>query len=146
MGQERTRRCELLANELREAASELTRRLRAESAGEELSLPQMLVLARLHKEGPSTVADLARAEHVKAQSMGVTVASLEEEGLVARKIDPNDARRLNASLTEAGERSFLAGRAARQAWLRHAIEEHLDDAEQRRLLEAISLLKKVLGR
>jgi DNA-binding MarR family transcriptional regulator len=133
-----------LANELREFASELTRRLRAESAGE-LSMSQMSALARLYKVGPSTVADLARGEHVKPQSMGVTVASLEEEGLVTRTIDPSDGRRLNVSVTEAGREALLAGRAARQAWLSHALGESLDDAEQRHLLEAMSLLRKVLG-
>lgn len=144
MGLERTRRCERLANELRQLASELMRRLRAESAGE-LSLSQTSVLARLHKVGPSTVADLARGEHVKPQSMGVTVASLEEERLVTRKIDPNDGRRLNVSITGAGKKAFLAGRAARQAWLSNALGERLDDAEQKHLLEAMSLLRRVLG-
>ena len=108
-------------------------------------MSQTSVLARLHKMGPSSVADLARGEHVKPQSMGVTVAFLEEEGLVTRKIDPNDGRRLIVSISEAGKEAFLAGRAARQAWLSNALGERLDDAEQRHLLEAMTLLRKVLG-
>jgi DNA-binding MarR family transcriptional regulator len=71
-------------------------------------MSQMEVLARLHRAGPLTVADLARVEHITSQSMGTTVASLEDEGLVARTVDPNDARRWNASLTEAGKRPPLA--------------------------------------
>ena len=133
-----------MAAELRQVAVDLIRRLRAESADQQLSLSQTSVLVRLHKEGPSTVADLARAEHVKPQSMGTTVASLEEAGLVARKADATDGRRWNASLTEAGKRVLLSGRAARQAWLSRAIEERLSDGEQRRLAEAIALLRKVL--
>src|SRR6266478_9213942 len=109
MGSERSRRCELLANELREVASELTRRLRAESAGD-LSMSQTSVLARLHKVGPSTVADLARAEHVKPQSMGVTVGSLEEEGLVTRRIDPSDGRPMTTSFTSAVKAGVLTSR------------------------------------
>jgi DNA-binding MarR family transcriptional regulator len=77
--------------------------------------------------------------------MGATVASLEEEGLVARKVDPGDARRWNAFLTETGKRTFLAGRAARQAWLARALQERLDDAEVRRLADAVELLRKVLA-
>src|SRR5580658_5862422 len=92
------RRCEALASELREVASALVRRLRAESSGQVFSMSQMEVLARLHRAGPLTVADLARVERITSQSMGTTVASLEEEGLVARTVDPNDARRWNASL------------------------------------------------
>jgi DNA-binding MarR family transcriptional regulator len=145
VSQERKRRCEAVASELREVASDLIRRLRAESAEQALSMSQTAVLVRLHKSGPSTVADLARAEHVKPQSMGATVASLEDEGLVARKVDANDARRWNASLTEAGKQVLLRGRAARQAWLSQSIEERLDDGEQRRLAEAVALLRKVLG-
>ncbi len=144
MGQERRRRCDQVANELRDVARALVGRLRAESADQALSMSQTAVLVRLHKSGPVTVADLARAEHVTAQSMGATVASLEEEGLVVRKVDPGDARRWNASLTEAGKRTFLAGRAARQAWLARALEERLDDAEVRRLVDAVELLHKVL--
>jgi DNA-binding MarR family transcriptional regulator len=143
--QGRRRRCEALASDLREVTSALIRRLRAESTGQPLSMSQAEVLVRLHKSGPSTVADLARGERVTPQSMGTTVASLEEAGVVARTADPNDARRWNASLTEAGRRVLLEGRAARQAWLSHAIEERLADAEQCHLAEAIGLLRKVLG-
>ncbi|MGO9834318.1 MAG: MarR family winged helix-turn-helix transcriptional regulator [Polyangiaceae bacterium] len=143
--QDRRRRCEALASDLREVTSALIRRLRAESTGQALSMSQAEVLVRLHKSGPSTVADLARGERVTPQSMGTTVASLEEAGLVTRTADPNDARRWNASLTEAGKRVLLEGRAARQAWLSHALEERLATGEQRHLAEAIGLLRKVLG-
>ncbi len=123
----------------------LVKRLRAESMGQPLSMSQGEVIVRLHKAGPSTVADLARAERVTPQSMGTTVASLEDAGLVARTADPNDARRWNASLTEAGRRVLLEGRAARQAWLSHTLEERLTDGEQRQLAEAIALLRVVVG-
>jgi DNA-binding MarR family transcriptional regulator len=134
-----------LATDLRGVASALVRRLRAESAGQELSVSQGAALALLHKSGRSTVADLARMERVTPQSMGAIMASLESGGLVARTVDPEDARRWNASLTEAGKRVLLEGRAARQAWLSRALAERLGDGEQRRLAEAISLLTKVLG-
>lgn len=107
-------------------------------------MPQTTVLARLFKSGPATVAELARAEHVKPQSMGTTVASLEELGMVVRTADPEDARRWHASLTDDGKRTFLAGRAARQAWLSRAIEARLDDVEQRELAAAIAVLRKVV--
>jgi DNA-binding MarR family transcriptional regulator len=141
----RQRRSEALAIDLRETAGALVRRLRAESAGQALSMSQAAVLVRLEKSGPSTVADLARIEHVTPQSMGTTVASLEEEGLVARTVDRSDARRWNASITAAGRRVLLEGRAARQAWLSRTIEERLADGEQRRLAEGIALLRKLLG-
>ncbi|AKV00367.1 Transcriptional regulator, MarR family [Labilithrix luteola] len=144
MSTERRKRSEVLANDLREVASNLVRRLRAESADASLSLSQSAVMVRLLKFGPATVAELARAEHVKPQSMGATVASLEELGFVLRTADPDDARRWNASLTDSGKRTFLAGRAARQAWLSSAIEARLDDEEQRQLATALAVLRKVV--
>jgi DNA-binding MarR family transcriptional regulator len=138
-------RADALASDVRDVAGALIRRLRAESSGEALSISQAGVLVRLDKLGPQTVADLARLEHVTPQSMGTTVASLEDEGLIARAVDPKDARRWNASLTAAGKRLLLEGRAARQAWLKSAIEERLDEDEQRRLADGVGLLRKVLG-
>jgi DNA-binding MarR family transcriptional regulator len=145
MRQDRTRRCEALASELREVATGLVARLRASSA-DSMPMSQSSVLAHLIRSGPMTVADLARAEHVKPQSTGVTVALLEEEGLVEREMDPSDGRRLHVLITEKGKRVLLAGRAARQAWLSQALEERLSDAEQKQLLDALSLLRKTIGR
>jgi DNA-binding MarR family transcriptional regulator len=144
VAKERVRRSDRLASDVREVASALIRRLRAASADQVLSMSQVAVLFRLQKSGPSTIADLARREHVTPQSMGATVASLEEGGLVARRADPNDARRWNAFLTEAGTHALLAGRAARQAWLAHAIAERLSDEEQCRVGDAVALLRKII--
>jgi DNA-binding MarR family transcriptional regulator len=145
MAQNRTRRSEALASELREVATGLVARLRASSA-DSMSMSQSSVLAHLFKAGPMTVADLARAEHVKPQSAGVTVALLEEDGLVEREMDPSDGRRLHVLITEKGKRLFLAGRTARQAWLSQALEERLSEAEQKQLLDAMSLLRRVVER
>jgi DNA-binding MarR family transcriptional regulator len=137
--------CDALASDLRQTTRALTRRLRAKSAGQKLSISQAEVLRRLHDSGPLAVADLARVELVTPQAMGATVAGLEEDGLVARTVDPNDARRWNAVLTDAGQHTLLRGRAARQAWLSNALREELSASERRRLAEAVTLLRKVVG-
>ena len=80
----------------------LIRRIRAAAASHELSLTESAVLGRLVKNGPATIADLARAESMKPQSMGTTVAALEEMGLVARKQHPTDGRQLNIEITAKG--------------------------------------------
>ncbi len=56
-------------------------------------------MARLAKDGPATTADLARAESMKPQSMGTTIAALEEMGIVERKPHPTDGRQMNIELT-----------------------------------------------
>ena len=49
-----------------------------------------------------TTADLARAEFVKPQSMGTTLADLEQAGLVQRRPHPTDGRQVLFALTAEG--------------------------------------------
>ena len=73
-----------MASELRIVLGKLKRRLREHANKGDMSLSQMAVLGYLDREGPATVTTLARAEGVRSQSMGATVAALEEAGLVSR--------------------------------------------------------------
>jgi DNA-binding MarR family transcriptional regulator len=77
------------------------------------------------------------------QSMGASVAELEEHGLVSRADDPSDGRRKLVSVTREGSRVLAESRARRRTWLARAIETELDPAEQRRLLGALELLRRV---
>jgi DNA-binding MarR family transcriptional regulator len=129
---------------VRQVLGALTRRLRAESVGDGLSHSEHAVLRRLYELGPTTTAALARAELVKPQSMGKTLAGLEEEGFVARALDETDGRCRNVSMTAKGKRVLLAGRAARQNWLARAIGEKLGVQEQRDLQAALELLRRVV--
>jgi DNA-binding MarR family transcriptional regulator len=93
---------EISAIDLIQAVGLLMRRVRAAAASHELSLTEAAVMARLAKDGPATTADLARAEGMKPQSMGTTVAALEEMGMVERKPHPTDGRQVNIELTAKG--------------------------------------------
>ena len=131
------------AEELRSVAGALMRRLRAETGDPLHARPLVSVLRRLESDGPMTTADLARAEFMTPQSMGASVAELEEHDLVARTDDPSDGRRKLISLTREGSRVLAEGRARRRTWLARAIENELDPSEQRRLLAALELLRRV---
>lgn len=130
---------------MRQVLGALMRRLRAESAAHELSASEHAVMRRLLDHGPSTTAALARAELVKPQSMGATLAALEEGGFVARTADPTDARCRNVAITEKGKRVLVEGRAARQTWLARTIDAQLDAEEQRTVLQALELLRRVVA-
>jgi DNA-binding MarR family transcriptional regulator len=119
------------------------RRLRAESGDPLYARPLVSVLRRLESDGPLTTADLARAEFMTPQSMGASVAELEDHGLVARADDPSDGRRKLVSLSREGSRALAEARARRRGWLVRAIEAELDPPEQRRLLAALELLRRV---
>ena len=133
---------ETAATELSLAIGQLLRRLRAESNPDGLTWSQTVALARLEKAGPTTTADLARAESVKPQSMGATLAELEREGLVARQAHPTDGRQVLFALTAEGIEARRKRSAAKQKWLLAAMAE-LDPDERRTLVSATALIRRL---
>lgn len=69
---------------------------------DEVTASQTAALGRLLRHGESTVADLARAEGVRPQSMGATVQALVDLGFAERRPDPSDGRRTLVRATGAG--------------------------------------------
>ena len=128
--------------ELSLAISQLLRRLRAESNPDQLTWSQTVALARLEKAGPKTTADLARAESVKPQSMGATLAELEREGLVERQPHPTDGRQVLFRLTAGGVEARRKRSAAKQKWLLAAMAK-LDPDERQTLIAAAALIKRL---
>jgi DNA-binding MarR family transcriptional regulator len=120
----------------------LVRRVRAASASHEHSWTESLVMARLAKDGPATTADLARAEGMKPQSMGTTVAALEEMGIVQRKPHPTDGRQVNIELTAKGAAMRKSAKDAKRTWLAEAIAQ-LDEQERETLFKAGEIIKRL---
>lgn len=133
---------EMAGTDLSLAIGQLVRRVRTAANPGELSLSQLATLARLEKRGALTTADLARAELVKPQSMGTTLADLEQEGLVERRPHPTDGRQVLFALTAAGIEARRKRRIAKQEWLVAALEK-LDPAERKTLIAATALLKRL---
>jgi len=128
--------------ELTQAVGLLVRRMRAAAASHELSLTESAVLARLDRGGPVTTADLARAEGMKPQSMGATVAALEELGLVERQPHPTDGRQVNILLTAKGAAVRKSAKDAKRTWLARAIAQ-LGQQEQETLFAAGAIIKRM---
>ena len=120
----------------------LVRRVRAAAASHELSLSESSVLARLARQGPVTIADLARAEGVKPQSMGTTIAALEEMGLVGRKPHPTDGRQVNIELTAQGAAVRTSAKDAKRAWLEQAVAR-LGERERETLFHAGEIIRRL---
>lgn len=120
----------------------LVRRVRAAAASEELSWTESLVMARLAKDGPATTADLARAEGMKPQSMGTTIAALEKMGIVERKPHSTDGRQMNIELTAKGAALRKSAKDAKLAWLAQVIAK-LDEEEQKTLFAAGEIIKRL---
>jgi|SRR5579872_6774961 len=121
----------------------LLRRMRAAAASQELSFTESAVMARLSKHGPATTAELARAEGMRPQSMGATIAALEEEGIVERKPHPTDGRQVNIVLTAKGAEVRKSAKDAKRTWLAQAIAR-LDKDEQATLFAASELITRLV--
>ncbi len=125
------------------AVGQLVRRVRKAGASHGLSWTESSVMARLDRNGPATTADLARAEGMKPQSMGTTIAALEEMGMVERKPHPTDGRQVNIDLTAKGVAVRNTSKDAKRTWLAHAISQ-LDQDEQDTLFEAGEIIKRLV--
>jgi DNA-binding MarR family transcriptional regulator len=130
----------LLAHELRDTIGRLVRRLRAEPGP---SVGRMAVLGRLDRDGPASVSDLAAAERMRPQSMAQTVHDLETGGLVSRRPDPADGRRVFIELTSKGLEILQTTRTLRETWLTEVLERELSDEERGLLRDAILLLSRI---
>jgi DNA-binding MarR family transcriptional regulator len=132
-----------VAAALRVSVGLLHRRMRQVQPPGELSLPESSALVRLERCGPATSSALARLEQISPQSMGATLAGLEARGLVERRSDPLDGRRVVLSLTEAGARALRDKRDARTGQLARALSTGFSPAELGKLMAAAPLLERL---
>ena len=90
----------------RDALTRLSRRFNALQRGEKrcfgVTMPQCLALELIHSEGPRTVRGLADGLGLETSSATRLVDGLARDGLVERRRDEVDRRRVFLSLTERG--------------------------------------------
>ena len=80
---------------------------------------------------------------MKPQSMGTTIAALEEMGIVERQPHPTDGRQVNIELTAKGAAVRKSARDAKQTWLVQAISQ-LDEQERETLFEAGRIIQRLV--
>lgn len=120
----------------------IARRMRLESATEEVNVIQHNVLAMICRIGPMTPGELASTERVKPPSMTRAVNALAEAGLVVKLPHPTDGRQVVVSLTDRGLDVLRRARELRTAWLREHLST-LTPAEQATLIAATPLLERL---
>jgi DNA-binding MarR family transcriptional regulator len=132
-----------IAAGLRMTIGMLLRKLRQIQLGADLSMPESLTLSRLDRGGPATSSDLARLDKISPQSMGATLAVLEQRGLVARSRDPEDGRRIVLSITEQGRQVTRDRRDARTEHIARALQTGFTEAELGQLRAVTPLLERL---
>lgn len=131
------------SREVRAVISRLRRRLLKASEVEDMTLGQTSVLARIADKGGVTASELAATEGVRHQSMTAVVASLAALGLVDRRPDPEDGRRLLITLTPEGSRRVAEGRQARTEWLAGQLQARCTEEELRTVIAAMHVLGRL---
>lgn len=132
-----------VAGALRVAVGLLLRKMRQAPGADELTIAESSALSRLERGGPATSSDLARSERISPQSMGVTVASLLDRGLIDRSRDPEDGRRIVLSITEAGTRTVRDKRGARTEAIAAALRDDFSEPELGQLVAAAALIERL---
>lgn len=129
---------------LRRTSTRLALRLRAERTGDGLGSTGVAVLGQLHRRGALTASEIAAAERVQPQSLTRVLASLEEQGLIAREQDTQDRRRHTIELTGDGRQLLREHMKSSDDWLAEAIETRLNPTERAVLQLAAGILDQLL--
>ncbi|SDX03802.1 DNA-binding transcriptional regulator, MarR family [Amycolatopsis xylanica] len=133
-----------LASRLRLAVVRLNRKLRAQRAGEGVSLTQISALSTLRKCGALTPGQLAAKEGVQPPSMTRVIAALEERGYVERRPHPTDGRQAIVEVSAAGHAYVQETISAREAWLDEKLAE-LSAEERVTLSRAAEIIDRMAG-
>jgi DNA-binding MarR family transcriptional regulator len=102
------------------------------------------VLGQLHRRGALTASEIASAERMQPQSLTRVLATLEEQGLIAREQDTQDRRRHTIELTDRGRQLLKEHMRTSDDWLAEAIEQRLNPTERAVLQLAAGILDQLL--
>lgn len=128
--------------QLRTAVMRLSRRLRQERPGDQLTPSQLAVLGNLSLHGALTPRELADMEHVRPPTMSRILASLEQDDWVTRRDHPTDGRQCLIELTEQARDWIGTYREVRDQWLRERLRE-MTPQERAVLMQAVPLLERL---
>jgi DNA-binding MarR family transcriptional regulator len=101
------------------------------------------ILALLDELGPQCVTALADADRSSQPTVSGAVRLLDEQGLVAKDTDPNDARRTLVRLTPEGQRTLAAARRDNGAAVAERLARTGHTAED--VAAAVAVLRDVMA-
>jgi DNA-binding MarR family transcriptional regulator len=133
-----------VASALLASISVLVRRVRHVPVEGGLTMPERAALSQLERSGPTTSSALAREAQITAQAMGATLGSLRDRGLVERRPDPDDGRRVVLTVTDTGRQALRNKRNARTELVAAALTDGtFTPAELERLAAVAPLLERL---
>ncbi|UQX12777.1 MarR family winged helix-turn-helix transcriptional regulator [Candidatus Mycobacterium methanotrophicum] len=109
----------------------------------QLPAAQARLLSTVDAHGEARICDLAAIDHCSQPTMTTQVRRLEDAGLVARTVDPGDARAVRIRITPEGMRTLSRVRADRAAVIEPQLAT-LNSADRQTLLKAVAVLRSLL--
>ncbi len=109
------------------------------------SLSQARVLYELAQQREATATALASALDIDHGYLSRILRGFEQRDLIVRRRDKSDGRQVVISLTTKGHKAFasLDHRSQRETG---GLLKHLDDAEQVRVVTAMEMIERLIGR
>lgn len=131
------------ATRLRLQLMSMTRRLRSQGSQDVLPFGLLTVLGAIDRAGGDiTPSELARKENLRSSNLAGALRELEDGGLILRRPDAQDGRRVRVGLSEAGRAALSRNRQLRDGWLQRALDS-LCAEERATLLRAGELLERL---
>lgn len=129
--------------ELAVVLEQLVRFTRQLATAGDLSLAGASLLARLAREGPQRLTELANAEGVSQPGMTQLVGRLERDGLVRRTASSDDRRGVLVEVTDAGL-ALVGRRRAERAQALTELLARLDPADRAAITGALPALARLI--
>lgn len=118
--------------------------LREGLLGSPYTLTEARVLYELAHRVSATAGELCEELELDAGYLSRILKGFEQQGLIERTRSASDARQVHVSLTEKGREAFLPLDRHSREQVR-ALIEHLSEADQDRLVEAMTVIEDSLG-
>jgi DNA-binding MarR family transcriptional regulator len=109
----------------------------------DITASQMLVMQLLSRQGESLPSAIARAVELQQATVTVLLKKLEQAGLVSRRRDTEDRRRVWVALTDAGERILESSPDLLQHRFQQAFDR-LEDWEQSMIISTLERVAALL--
>ncbi|GGM19524.1 MarR family transcriptional regulator [Streptomyces fumigatiscleroticus] len=126
------------------AVERILRYVRHSATAGGLSAAASSALARIGRDGPQRLTELARAEGVSQPNMTQLVTRLERAGLVRRTADRSDGRGVLVEVTDTGLEVVRQRRAERARALEQLVDD-LTEPERRAAAIALPALARVIA-
>ena len=128
------------------AVEQMIRYVRHSARTGGLSTAASSTLARLSREGPQRLTELARAEGVSQPNMTQLVTRLERAGLVRRAADASDGRGVLVAVTSTGLDGVTRRRAERAEALGQLMEDMTGPERQATTTALLALARVIRNR